>query len=181
MVESALVTPLLMIFLFGIFEFGFAFRDYLGVANSTRDGVRAASVAGDDLDADFRALSSIRRAGAALPDGTIQRIVIYKASGPDADPSATCAAGTSVVNECNAYLASDLNRPVDQFGCASSTIAPFAPDRFWCPSARQTSAGSGLDYVGVYMVVQHDYVTGLFGNAITFDDQIVLKVEPQSQ
>ena len=82
---------------------------------------------------------------------------------------------------CNAYVASDLDRPADQFGCASSVIAPNAPDRFWCPSSRETSAGTGLDYIGVYMIVGHDYVTGFFGSAITFDDRIVLKVEPQEQ
>lgn len=180
LVESAIITPVLMLFIFGILEFGLTFRDYLGVANSTRDGVRAASIAGSDLDADYRVLSAIRRASSALPDGAVKRIVVFKATGADSTPTPMCAGGSSVPDQCNVYVASDLSRPSDEFGCASSTIAPNAPDRFWCPSSRQTSAGS-LDFVGVYMVVDHEYVTGLFGTNITFTDTIVLKVEPHEQ
>jgi Flp pilus assembly protein TadG len=182
LIESAIITPVLMLFVFGIFEFGFAFRDYLTVANSTRDGARAASVAGAELDADYRALLSISRASAALPDDAIEQIIIYKAAGPDADPTAGCLAGTSVPGVCNVYLASDLQRPADEFGCnVTSTVAPNAPDDAWCPTTRETSVGSGLDYVGVFIAINHDYVTGMFGSQIEMDDRMILKVEPQSR
>lgn len=180
LVESALITPVLMLFVFGIFEFGFAFRDYLAVANSTRDGARAASVAGSDADADYRTLRAIQRASSALPEGALNYIVIYKASGPDAEPDASCL-GTSQTGMCNVYYPSDFSRPADEFGCAASSIAPLAPDRFWCPTDRETSVGAGLDYVGVYIEIDHSYITGLFGSGVTFDDTIVLKVEPQEQ
>ncbi|MFQ5556785.1 MAG: hypothetical protein ACE5GB_04665, partial [Acidimicrobiales bacterium] len=53
------------------------------------------------------------------------------------------------------------------------------PDRFWCPSDRVVSVGSGQDYVGVYIKIEHTYITGLFGDGITFKDTTILKVEPQ--
>lgn len=175
LVEGALVMPVLMLFIFGIFEFGLAFRDYLTVANSTRDGVRTASVAGSDLDADYRALAAIADASAALPDGAIEEIVIFQATGPDDTPAANCeAAGT-----CNRYTAADLERPAEEFGCHTSTLAPNAPDRHWCPNTREVSVGTGLDYIGVSILVRHEYVTGLFGAAIDLDDRMILKVEPQ--
>jgi hypothetical protein len=178
-----MITPLLMLFIFGIFEFGFAFRDYLTVANATRDGARAASVAGNLGSGDYRMLLSIQRAAAALPDGGLDLIVIYRATGPNDDVPAGCAAGTPSSNVCNVYTASSLLLDQSQFGCQEMVLGDpvDSPDRFWCPRDREVSTGTGLDYVGVYIRSSHDYITGLFGNSITFEDQMILKVEPQSQ
>jgi len=175
LVEGALVTPLLLLLIFGIFEFGLAFRDYLTVANGARDGVRTASVAGTELDADFRTLQSIADASAALPDDAIEEIIIFKATGPGDTPAANCVP----LGTCNRYVASDLQRPVEEFGCHTSTLAPNAPDRHWCPNTREVSVGTGLDFIGVYVLVNHEYVTGLFGADVALDDQMILKVEPQ--
>jgi hypothetical protein len=183
LIESAVVTPVLLLFVFGIFEFGFAFRDYLAVANSTRDAARAASVAGNVRDADYRMLRAIERASAALPDGAIERIVVWEATGPnDAVPSG-CAGGTPQVNVCNVYSAADLTVPEINFGCQEVALGDpvDSPDRFWCPSTREVSVGTGLDFVGVYIRITHDYITGLFGDSVVFEDQMILKVEPQEQ
>ena len=186
LVESAVVTPVLLLMIFGIFEFGFAFRDYLAVANSTRDAAREASVAGNVRDADYRMLRAIERASAALPDGSIEQIVIWEATGPDDSVPAVCtgaAQGTAGV--CNVYQSSDLSVPEANFGCQSTLNSPpdpiDSPDRFWCPADRQVSVGSGLDYVGVYIRITHEYITGLFGDDVVFEDQMILKVEPQEQ
>ncbi len=180
-VESAIITPLLMLFVFGIFEFGFAFRDYLAVANSARDGAREASVAADAADADYRMLRAIQRASAALPDGVIERIVIWEAAGPTDTVPTSCKNGTPVTGSCNVYDSADLSTPEYQFGCQEIASGDLfnSPDRFWCPIDREVIAGSGLDFVGVYVQITHDYITGLFGDTVEFDDHIVLKVEPQ--
>ena len=59
LVEAAFITPVLFFLLFSILEFGMAFRDYLAVANTTRDGARAASIYSNDLSADFDILQTI--------------------------------------------------------------------------------------------------------------------------
>ena len=184
MVESAVVTPVLLLFIFGIFEFGFAFRDYLAVANSTLDAAREASVAGNVLDADYRMLRAIDRASAALPDGAIEEIIIWEASGPnDSVPGGCLGAATGTDDVCNVYDSSDLNLPEANFGCQWTGNTPpdpvDSPDRFWCPGDRQVSIGSGLDYVGVYIRITHEYITGLFGDDVVFEDQMILKIEPQ--
>ena len=56
-----------------------------------------------------------------------------------------------------------------------------SPDRFWCPTGREVSVGAGLDYVGIYIRITHQYITGLFGDDVVFEDQMILKVEPQEQ
>lgn len=187
LVESAIITPVLLLLVFGIFEFGFAFRDYLAVANSTRDAAREASVAGDVADADYRMLRAVERASAALPDGAIDRIVIWEAAGPTDTVPSGCAGGTASAGSggvwCNVYSDADLSTPEVQFGCQEIALGdPYdSPDRFWCPSDREVSVGSGLDYVGVYMKITHSYITGLFGDDVVFEDQLILKVEPQEQ
>lgn len=181
LVESAVITPVLLLFVFGIFEFGFAFRNYLGVANSTRDAAREASVAGNVLDADYRMMRAVERASAALPNNAIERIVIWEASGPSDGVPSSCASGTPADGLCNVYSGSDLTTPKVHFGCQEIALGDpvDSPDRFWCPGDREVSVGSGLDYVGVYIRITHRYITGLFGDDIVFEDQMILKVEPQ--
>ena len=181
LVESAIVTPVLLLFILGIFEFGFAFRDYLAVANSTRDAAREASVAGNVLDADYRMMRAIERASAALPDGAIERIVIWKASDPSDEVPSGCANGIASSGLCNVYSSSGLTVPKENFGCQEKALGDpvDSPDRFWCPGDREVSVGSGLDYVGVYVRITHEYITGLFGDDVVFEDQMILKVEPQ--
>jgi len=181
LIEAAIITPVFMMFLFAIFEFGFSFRDYLSVASATRDGAREASVAGNVADADYRVLRAIERGAAALPDGVIDRIVVFKATGPDDVPTAACQSGTATTNVCNVYVQEDFLRDDSQFKCDATYNPEPDPDRFWCPYSREVSVGSGLDYVGVWMQITHDYITGLFGSSVTFDDVVVLKVEPQEQ
>jgi len=182
MVEAAVVTPVVLLIIFGIFEFGFFFRNYLAVSNGARDGAREASVAANVADADYRVMRAVERATAALPDDAIDSIKIYEASDPD-DTAADVGCGSSSVwNVCNVYTASDLRRDVTQWGCQSTAAGDpvDSPDRFWCPTDREVSVGAGLDYVGVEITITHEYITGLFGSSNTFDDYIVLKVEPQS-
>jgi TadE-like protein len=181
MIEAAIITPLLMLFVFGIFEFGFAFRDYLTVANSTRDGAREVSVAGNVTDADYRMLRAIERGSAALPELSIERIVVFEASGPTDTVPTTCKNGTPVTGLCNVYDGSSISLDESQFGCQEVANGdPIdSPDRYWCPNVREVSAGTGLDYVGVYIQITHTYITGLFGAEIEFEDQMILKVEPQ--
>jgi len=185
LIEAAIMTPVIFLFLFSIFEFGFAFRDYLAVANSTRDGAREASVAGNVTDADYRTLRAIERASAALPTGAIGRIVIFRATGPTSTIPTACktstAASTLAENFCNVYTPSDFHIPKSGFGCDPTPNPLPDPDRHWCPTDRIVSVGSGLDYVGVWMSVQHSYITGLFGSGVTFEDTTILKVEPQEQ
>ena len=181
LVESALITPVLLLFVFGIFEFGFAFRDYLAVSNIVRDAAREASVAGNASDADYRILRAVERAASALPDGSIDRLIVFEATDAESTPHADCIAGNSRgptgTERCNVYDASHLTLVESEFQCAPLP-APPDPDYYFCPSDRDVIVGN-LDYVGIWVQVTHSYITGLFGDTVTFTDQIILKLEPQ--
>ncbi|MEM9200790.1 MAG: TadE family protein [Actinomycetota bacterium] len=181
MVESAIITPVLLLLIFAIFEFGFAFRNYLTIAHTVRDGAREASIGADSGDADHRMLEAVASASAALPDGSIDRIVIWRATGPHDDVPSGCTSGSGVTGLCNVYTTAAFDIPAEEFGCQLvSNGDPYnSLDRFWCPTGRNVTAGSGLDFVGIHIQITHDYITGLFGDQIVFTDQIILKVEPQ--
>lgn len=52
-VEFAIILPVLVLILFGIFEFGRAYRDYLAITHAAREGARLAAV-GNYSEAEVR-------------------------------------------------------------------------------------------------------------------------------
>ncbi len=55
MVELALILPVLLLIIMGIFEFGFMFNNYLTLNNVSREAARYASLGGTDAEAVIRA------------------------------------------------------------------------------------------------------------------------------
>lgn len=186
-IEAAIVTPVFFILVMGIVEIGLAMNDYLALSSAVRAGSRTASASGDDLYADYNTVRRILRESTALSEDDIQAIVIYKAPGFGAgpwtdatDPDVSCTS-RSVADECNHYTAADWNRPKEQWGCQLSAPGGPSPDIAWCPSDRKVSLMSGgSDYVGVWMKIEHKWVTKMFGNAVTLTDQSVIRLEPRS-
>lgn len=126
-------------------------------------------------------------------------------------PSGGCLSGQAVSGVCNVYYPADFekaieqakeeslqaaaiaagqNRTLDQskiwFGCLTTGIhANQSPDRYWCPGtrldARSDNNRAGPDYVGVWMKVNHKWVTHMFGSQATMTDQSVIQIEPRSE
>jgi hypothetical protein len=183
LIEGAIMLPLFFLLLFGLLEFGFAFRDYLTLANGTRDGARTASTAGAQSNADYLTLTGIQEAMDAMPESEIERIVIFKADGPTDTVPTSCAGGTaqSGTEACNVYTTTSFDLAEDQFDCGGVGTAP---DNFWCPTTRKTAtagANGPPDYLGVYIRVHYGYITGLFpGGGLTMDDTTIMRLEPRS-
>lgn len=166
-----------MILIFGAFELGLAFRDYLTIANMTRAGARVVSAGGTSLTSDFDAVSSTLQAGNALPNGSIERIVVYKVD-PVANPEGTpvCTTGPSQPGVCNVYDANDLATMTSaDFGCHGGPKL----DKKWCPDTRDDTQAGDTDRIGVYVRVHHDSITGLIPVPTTISDFVVMKIEPR--
>lgn len=188
LVEAAFLLPLFFFLVFGILEFGFAFKDYLTLANATRDGARTGTTAGNQPNADYLILREIQAAASAMPDGSIERIVIFHAAGPESDVPAGCKAGTASSGSgtpdydgaCNVYTPSDFALDADEFDCGGPGSAP---DGDWCPLVRKvavTGSQGPPDYLGIWMEVRYDYITGLFpGGGMTFTDTTIMRIEPR--
>lgn len=182
LVEAAYITPVFALLIFGMLEFGLTFRDYLTVANVSRDSARAASAYGDSLYADYNIIQVARQSSKGFRPNEIQRLVVFNAgsvSGNILDPGhpahACLTAAQGIADVCNVYDAPDIALAKSYFGCQSTQDL----DRFWCPNTRETSASGPPDYVGVYVRARHDFITGLFGPGMDLTDTLVMRIEPQ--
>jgi len=183
LVEASIASMLFFTVLLGLFEFGWAFRDYLSTADIARNASRAGSAAGNSGTADYVIMQSVRKGAGALNTGQLQYVVVFDAGSSNASLSSlspTCAAGTAVAGVCNVYTAADLARPTSDYGCQ---VALPSPDRFWCPSTRRINAsastGGPPNFLGVYVKVRHNAITRFLGSGVTFTDQAILRIEPQ--
>ncbi len=182
LVETALIVPLLLALLVGVWEFGFLFRNDQAVTTLTRSGARVGSSDGKNDQADFDVLQAVAGAATGLKGGQLLYVVVYRATTANAAPSATCAAGspdpwngTASDPACNVYLPSDL---------ATSTFTGFRAldkDRYWRPADRVTQQSAGTDWLGVYVAFRHDYLTKVFGGSHQLEDFTVMRLEPESQ
>lgn len=212
LVETALVFPLLMFLVFGIIELGSLLSTYSASANVVRAGGRMASVQGSNASADQATIARIAQEATAISDGEIRYIIIWEASGPEADVPAGClsaadglgAANTSsagVGGVCNIYAypqasggAFDMATgeasnpdPMFYFGCTSASEAGSKLDCNWQPQTRQTVISPRTattrvvpDYVGIYIRVEYNYLTGLLGSTRTITDNSITLIEPDN-
>lgn len=195
LVEAAFVTPVFFALMFGVVEVGLAMNDYLAVSSTVRAGSRMASAMGNEKGADVYTILQISRESSAISRSDIVRVVIYKPSKFGEEPTQACQNGTPTVGVCNVFTSGDFtrariqvaeetqadaqHRAVDQskitFGCGATS-----PDRYWCPTSRKvTLAGAGPEYVGVWMKMDHRWITN--SGVRTLSDQSVIRLEPRVQ
>jgi len=200
MVEAALVLPVLFLLIFGALDFGLLFRDDLTIANMTRVGGRAGSVAGNSALADYDLLTATAGAATALQGGIneVNYVIVFDAdcvAGSGCDPSdaqsppsatvpAACLTAASsgsagVVGSCNIYSTKYLLSPsqggyltTTNFGCGTGVA-----DVDWCPTGRGVVTTQD-DYLGLYVKLTHRMATGFFGASKVLTDTVVYRLEP---
>lgn len=196
-IEATFTFLAFFVLVIAVFEGGMYMKDDLAVSSTVRAGARAASATGNESRADLYTVVNIARESTALNRRDIVRIVIYKPAGFGEEPSTSCMNGIPVANVCNVYTATEMRQAEEQvkeeaaalaqnrapdpskivFGCVSSA----SPDADWCPTSRKVSpTGVGPEYVGVWMRVEHAWITKLFGNAKTIEDRSIIRLEPRS-
>jgi Flp pilus assembly pilin Flp len=101
LVEFAMVAIVLLMIVFGIVEFGLAFRDRLTMANSSQSASRITAALGNDDSADYETLLALAQSLETLPAsgiGIVKAVDIYEADG-NGDPLSNCPGA-----KCNRYL-----------------------------------------------------------------------------
>ncbi len=198
-VEAALVVPLLAALVFGIIDFSFLLRDYTVVASDTRVGARIAATgpsAGltsgtcDQADPDAppcaptstpalaqEAADAIQRAGSAMPEDSINYILVYQANDmgfPGANGSTTMPTSCTGVPKCVRFTWRDALNEFRYAGGAwdYKSISACFPGKVGVPA-------EDLDRVGVYLNASHDPATGFFFDTFTLDDHAVMEFEPK--
>jgi hypothetical protein len=198
--EAALVAPVVLLLVLAIFEYGLVYRDYLTIGDSISEGARTGAIVGTDVDpetgesADWYIVSAIRQSSAVVDFESIDRIVIFQ---PDSDnptresplslvPEACRTSTVSLsASNCNVYIPSQAfaaieSGDVDFFRCAGTGPAcGYDPtDR----TKRNDEPGDGWSrarYIGVYIDLDREMVTGLFGREFRVEDASIALIEPR--
>ena len=87
MVEFALVVPILCIVLFGIFQFGALYNDYVTLTDATRVGARKAAVSRHEANPAGAAVTAARNSASGLTPGKL--VVTVTSTGWDHGDSVT--------------------------------------------------------------------------------------------
>ena len=189
LVEASIVTPLFLLLIFGIFEFGLLYRNSLTTNNASKQGARSLSVSGNRPDADYLTLRSVEHGMAAMGLDQLDHVVVFRASGPNDTVPAACLVGSQTdvgpgTVACNRYEAADFSLDIDDaagddagnFRCSATAV-----DRYWCPVDRETSVAAGVEYVGLHIQTRHEFITGFFGGQRTLSETTIIRLEPQTQ
>lgn len=192
LVEMAIVLPLLVLLVFGILEFGMAFRDRLTVANGTQSAGRVAAALGTQDDADIATLRAVEQSLGLLPNSggaIIKHVQIWRSNG-SGSPAAACGGVGAGGSACNWYeydpdLTCNWNPCPDP---DNGTPAVYGGG--FIPTSRDVTLDSdGLDIVGVTVLFAHDWVTGVLPipdlvctpmGANCWADSALFRLEPQN-
>jgi hypothetical protein len=184
-VEAALVTGVVLAMIFGILEMAFLMKDYVGVTSASRVGARAASTgaAAGTCVADPADV-------VPCPAHSVPELAQLAA---DAITSARTVLDKDSIDYIMVYDATDDDGPDSLAGCTTSCVAyrwSASQNRFryaqgsWNSSqiyaCAEPDGAQELQSVGVEVVVDHAFLTGIFGRAMDLSDRTVMKFEPLS-
>jgi len=184
LVEAAIITPLFLLLIMGIFETTFMLHNRLKANAAVGAGGRAVTVAGSSAPADFLTLQALEHGLANFDLDDIELVVVYKADGTDDTVPAGCLSYPAVAGlDCNSYVPDDFylgyvdgtGTPTGHWGCG-----PTARDTGWCPTARQDALSDpgGPDYVGLYVRIRQKNLTGMFDWDRTLEVDRIARIEP---
>jgi len=163
LVEAAVVFPLLFLVLFGLVEFGWAFKDNLSVGHSAREAARAGATFGNDPSANFLVLQEIEEVMDPLGIADGLRVRVYNPSSGVGDDY--------VFQDGYAF-------GCDWVPCPDPNAGSFYDIPTWNPATRDISAPS-TDRIGVRVTFTHQWITKLFASTSDFTKDVDFQIEPQ--
>ncbi len=178
-IETVIVLPLILLIAFASIELGFAWQRSREVNNATRSAARVASNLGDGRFADEEALLTLQ-AGVREVD-SVAGVAIFKSATPDGVVPELCKT-QSVNGVCNYYSGAAFAAiTATSFGTDDGSCGG-DPDAAWCPLNRQRDPESNPDYIGIWVRIEQDPITGIFpgsGSLLTIEDTAVMRAEPE--
>lgn len=198
MVEAAIVSPVVLLLLLAVFDYGLLFRDYLTMGDAVGDATRAGAVQGnrptfiDDgnggqvgVNADFTIASTLRQGLVGLPIESISGIVVFRAGDPSAGTPleqvpTTCKSGVSSAGAvCNYYNARDAFEAVAAGDASFFQCDGSGPACGWPPGSREDGPSVfDIDYLGVYLEIDRSFVTGVVGDQQELEYAAIQRLEP---
>ena len=166
LVEFALILPILVLLTFGIVEFSSAYHDSSQTADAARAGGRVGSAQATSTGYATSVVNAVNAALSTMPKDAPKELWIYKANskgypGTGTDFS-TCG------SNCIKYT---WNPSARAFNAAN-------PQGGGWPASSHQVCHEPFDEIGVYVKVDHRFVTKMFGAGITLTDHSVFRFEP---
>jgi hypothetical protein len=162
-VEFALLLPLLVVLSFGIIEFSAAYHDRSVAADAARAGARVGSAMATQSGMPAAVVSAVNSAVSTLPSDVPKELWIYKANSAGYPGSSTGFSSCST--NCIKYAYSPGSK---SFSGGTGS---------W-PATSQQVCAQPYDEIGVYVKLEHPFVTKLFGTTVTLTDHAVFRFEP---
>jgi hypothetical protein len=161
-VEAAIITPVFLLLVFGIIEFGLVFKDQLAITSAVRAGARIASAEPRVATFADDAAAQVAREGGALDMKDVKELWVYSA---DSTGHPLDAGGT--FNSCST-------------NCVHYTWSgsAFVKSGGQWNSTSQDACQGEQDSVGVYLMFNHPGVTQAFFNSIGLSSYTVMRLEP---
>jgi TadE-like protein len=179
-VEAAIVTPIVMLLVFGIFELGFLFKDYLAVAGAVRAGVRMASASPRNSTFAQAAADEVASKGQAMNLNDVKQMWVYKVGTGTDKPCLSAqlvgpCAGRIDFGDCGVCVKFRWDAPTSKF-------IPLTGGDTW-PSTSQnacsfSSTGVQPDRIGVYLQLTHNGFTKFVFSSVNISEASVMSLEP---
>jgi len=175
--------PVLVLLVFGIIEYGLAFKDSLTVSSATRAGARTASAEPRSQctltpcatlpQYAYDAALAVARSLSALPSTAPQELWIYKADAngnPDSGSFST---------QCTQCIILSWNASAKAWNTGSpGTGSPVKNNWPGTGTGSQNDCSASVDSVGVWVKATHKMISGIFGSTTTLTDHTVMRLEP---
>jgi Flp pilus assembly protein TadG len=166
LVETAILIPVVIMITFGLIEFSSAYQSSSVAIAAARSAARVASAEAKQstyaVDAAAAAASTLH----SISNNEPVEMWVYQANSsgyPSSGNFTTCS------TNCIKYTWSTATKSFD-------TANPSGGG--WPASAQNACQLAGWDSVGVYVKVNHKFLTKLFGASITLADHAVFRLEP---
>jgi Flp pilus assembly protein TadG len=185
--EFALVIPVFMLFLIGLFEFAFAFNAQLTTNYATRAGGLAAAEAGNQGAADCLILNAVENAFSAPADAqSISRVDIQRTNPSGSSVYATSSYRRSGSTTCTRADGSTLRVP---YRATSSGYPASQRCNVLGPTGCPTLSRTTVDTIAVQITYTYAWKTplssvmGVLGGSMsgagwTFTERNVFRMEP---
>jgi TadE-like protein len=169
LVETAILIPIIIMITFGLIEFSMVYQSSSTEAGAARSAARTASaeamLTNYATDAAAAAATALKTVGSDEP----VEMWIYKANNLGY-PGPTGSTGFALCStSCIKYTWLPASKAFDTANPGGSG---------WPASAQKACDVALWDSVGVYVKLNHKFLTSLFGTSITLTDHAVFRLEP---
>ena len=172
LVEMAIVVPIFIFLVFGMLEFGLAFKDKLTMEHAVNQASRRATVLGTDDTADIEILNAFEEGLVGAADiNLVVYVDIYEVTN-----------GSKGVYD--RYVPDPDGVPCDWDPCPDPAIVDpvtyGTPDDYPPCGRDVTLDADGVDIIGIEVEYTHDWVTGVLGfSTQTWHETAHARMEPE--